>query len=120
MAHPEITRLGSGAGERVLSAEHYAVLSGSPDPRSEAAYADPAGRLKAGVAIYRPSTVRLDGYPYDEYCFMLEGELRVTSAAGAVETFGPGDAFLLPCGFHGTWAMPNGIRKYYVVFDPFA
>lgn len=120
MPSPEIARLGSGAGDRTQSADHYVILSGKPDPKGEAAFSDKSGRVKAGIAIYQPSTVRLDGYPYDEYCFMLEGELTVTSEDGATEVFGAGDAFLLPRGFRGVWSMPKGIRKYYVVFDKHA
>lgn len=73
-------------------------------------------RLKAGIAAYEPSTIRLDGYPYDEYCCLLAGELVVTGSDGTTETYRSGDAFLMPRGFEDAWAMPHGLRKYYVIF----
>jgi uncharacterized cupin superfamily protein len=113
-----MTRLGSGGGARETAEVPYTVLCGTANPTGEASFKDASGMLQAGIAKYEPCKVRLTGYPYDEYCFLLEGRLIVTSEDGAVETYAVGDAFLLPRGFKGTWDMPNGIRKYYVVFDP--
>ena len=117
MTAPKMTRLGSGPAPVPVAATPYTVIAGSPDPRGENAYADPSG-LRAGIAIYGPCTVRLEGYPADEYCFLIEGDLLVTDPDGTVTLYKPGDAFLLPRGYRGDWHMPNGIRKYYVVFDP--
>lgn len=70
MTIPKMTRLGSGVARVAVAETPYTVIAGTPDPRGENAFADPSG-LKAGIAIYGPSTVRLDGYPADEYCFLL-------------------------------------------------
>lgn len=115
--HLRIQRLGSGTGERLTPKRFAAVVSGDPKATADAEFTDPSGRLKAGIAAYESSAIRLDGYPYDEYCFVLTGELIVTDADGTTETYGPGDAFLMPRGFQGTWNMPQGLRKYFVIFD---
>ncbi|MCC6918974.1 MAG: DUF861 domain-containing protein [Alphaproteobacteria bacterium] len=112
-----MTRLGSGPGERRVDTPFFVVTEGRLKPSSEALFADPSGRLKAGIAGYASSALRLDGYPHDEYCFLLEGELTVIDEEGSREVYRPGDAFLLPRGFRGTWHMPNGLKKYYVIFD---
>ena len=117
MTAPKMIRLGSGPTRVPVAATPYTIITGTPDPRGENTFGDPSG-LRAGIAIYGPSTVRLEGYPADEYCFLLEGDLLVTHSSGEVTLYKPGDAFLLPRGFRGDWHMPSGIRKYYVVFDP--
>ncbi len=116
MSVMEIMRLGSGAGTRAVSAEHYRVVAGSPTARATNTFSDVRG-VDAGVAIYEPGSVELLGYPHDEYCFLLEGEVIITDASGKRQIFKRGDAFLLPRGFKGLWEMPQGMQKYYVVFD---
>ncbi len=94
-------------------------LDGAERPRHPThRYGESEGRLLSGDATYGPGTLEILGYPYDEYCFLLEGELVTTSATGRKEVWHPGSAFLLPRGFRGTWHMPKGIRKFAVIFDP--
>lgn len=57
------------------------------------------------------------GYPYDEYCLVLEGNLIVTNRNGRSDSFGPGDSFVIPKGWVGTWKMTTRFKKRYVAFD---
>lgn len=80
-------------------------------------YADPTGALMAGV--WRSAPDRLEvAYQRDEFCLILEGEVRLTGEDGATEVFRAGDAFLVPAGFRGVWEMPVAVSKYYVLHDP--
>jgi uncharacterized cupin superfamily protein len=84
---------------------------------STTAYADPSGRLSCGVWTSAPG--RLDvTYRRNEFCLLLEGEVHLTDAAGRIEIFREGDAFVIPAGFVGVWEMPRPVRKYYVLHDP--
>lgn len=113
----EIVCLGSGVGKRTAADPYYRVVSGKPSARVSDAFEEPSGAVKAGIATYQPGALDLLGYPYDEYCFLLDGQVIITSESGNKQTFAPGDAFMLPRGFKGRWDMPSGMRKYYVVFD---
>lgn len=62
-----------------------------------------------------PGTLQTDGYPHDEYCLVLEGQLEITNSAGTKATFGPGDTFVIPKGWQGVWDMKTKFRKQYVV-----
>ncbi len=65
-----------------------------------------------------PCTERIDAQPCDEFCQVLEGTVVLTSDDGTVHEFGPGDGFVVPKGWAGTWHMPVAVRKTYVVLDP--
>ncbi len=81
---------------------------------------DPANLVgeAAGVWSCSPCTERIDAQPCDEFCQVLEGTVVLTSDDGTVHEFGPGDGFVVPKGWAGTWHMPVAVRKTYVVLDP--
>jgi len=63
-----------------------------------------AGALKAG------------NYPLDEFVYVLEGDLVTTDSDGGRHEFHPGDAFVIPKGWAGTWDMKNRFKKIIVNF----
>ena len=54
-------------------------------------------------------------FPYDEYVFVVEGQVILTSEGGSPKTFGVGDSFLVPKGWMGTWDMPVKYREKIIV-----
>jgi uncharacterized cupin superfamily protein len=74
---------------------------------------------KFSVALWEsgPGVLRTDSYPHDEYCLVLEGQLIVTNRSGTKEEFGPGDTFVIPRGWAGTWNMTTKFKKQYVAFE---
>ena len=76
------------------------------------------GELVAGVWSCSPCTERIDSQPCDEFCQILEGTVVLTADDGTVHEFGPGDGFVIPVGWAGTWHMPVAVRKTYVILDP--
>lgn len=81
------------------------------------AYADPTGAFSAGIWRSKPNRMEVR-YTKDEFCLLLEGEVRLTDASGKTETYRAGDAFVVPAGFSGTWDMPVPVTKYYVLHVP--
>ena len=63
-----------------------------------------AGALKAG------------NYPVDEFVYVLEGELVTVDADGTRREFRPGDTFVIPKGWAGTWDMKTRFKKIIVNF----
>jgi uncharacterized cupin superfamily protein len=63
-----------------------------------------AGTLKAG------------NYPLDEFVYVLEGDLVTVDANGTRREFHPGDAFVIPKGWAGTWDMKTHFKKIIVNF----
>lgn len=52
---------------------------------------------------------------YDEFVVVLKGELVLSDMGGNTVTYKPGDMFMLPKGFEGTWEMTSEYRELIVV-----
>ncbi len=93
------------------------VLSGAPEHRVWNYFTDStqtffAGRWSGSRGKWR---VR---YTENELCVMTEGRVVITSDAGERNEFGPGDAFVIPAGFSGTWEVLEDCSKVYAIFEP--
>ena len=90
------------------------VISGSNQNWQKLLYVD-----QVGVAIWQSeaATLSLNPQGIDEYIFVLEGELTLTSAAGKVSNFTVGDSFVLPKEFIGTW-QTHGKYRQLMVLNP--
>jgi uncharacterized cupin superfamily protein len=67
-----------------------------------------------GLWASEPGVLQTDSYPHDEYCLVLEGTLVVTNRSGTKDEFKPGDSFVIPKGWAGTWDMKTKFKKQYV------
>jgi uncharacterized cupin superfamily protein len=76
------------------------------------------GSVNAGVWECTPCTEEVRNYPYDQCCFVLEGTLIITDETGHAETFRPGEAFMIPRGFNGSWRMTERYRNFFVTVEP--
>lgn len=63
-----------------------------------------------------PGAMTTDSYPIDEYCLIMMGTLVLTDADGTSRTFNPGDSFIIPKGWAGTWDMKSHFKKQFVTF----
>jgi uncharacterized cupin superfamily protein len=70
-----------------------------------------AGLYKAGA-----SDQPIESYPEDEFCYLLSGEVKLTSTDGSVLTMKAGDSFAIHKGWKGRWTTP-GYTKYYVTYE---
>lgn len=92
------------------------VLEGSPEQQLCNVYADStqqffAGRWSSGRGKWRVQ------YTEHEFCHMLEGRVRIVAASGRVSEFGPGQSFVVPAGFSGTWEVIEPATKLYAIFE---
>lgn len=85
--------------------------------RSVVGYRSEDGRFSAAIWESGPGVLETDGYPNDEFCHVLEGKLVITNASGSTEEFGPGDSFVIPKGWVGTWDMKTRFKKRFVAFE---
>jgi len=56
-------------------------------------------------------------YTENELCVMTAGHVVIESASGERSSFGPGDAFVIPAGFSGTWEVLEDCAKIYAIFE---
>lgn len=114
-----IDRDGAG-GAGLLGVQHDPTdrpVHGARRPQAYTAYTDSTGQLTAGVWACDAGTLEIRNLPFDEVCFVIDGEVEVTDEQGVSQTFTVGDAFVLHKGFSGTWRMPRAFRKFNGIFS---
>ena len=92
------------------------LIAGTPELQVRNFFADTtqqffAGRWSASRGKWR---VR---YTENELCVMTAGRVTLESASGERCSVGPGDAFVIPAGFTGTWEVVEDCSKIYAVFE---
>jgi uncharacterized protein len=51
----------------------------------------------------------------NEFCYLLEGHVRLTADDGTVSEFRAGEAFTIASGFKGSWETIEPVRKIYAI-----
>jgi uncharacterized protein len=93
------------------------VLAGAPEHRVANYFIDATQQFFAGRWSATRGTWRVR-YTENELCVMTAGRVLIESATGERATFGPGDAFVVPAGFEGTWEVLEDCSKIYAIFEP--
>lgn len=97
------------SADRLVSGNPVTRVSNYFNDRSQQFF---AGRWSATRGKWR---VR---YSENELCVMTAGRVVIESDSGERGTFGPGDAFVVPAGFAGTWEVLEDCSKIYAIFEP--
>jgi uncharacterized cupin superfamily protein len=92
------------------------LVSGTPKAVVTNRYAEPSGQFFAGDWRSTIGKWRVT-YSEHEFCHLLEGKVILASDAGDEWCFGPGDAWVIPAGFSGTWETVEPARKRYAIFE---
>ncbi len=93
------------------------VLAGSPEHRVWNYFTDDTQTFFAGRWSGTRGKWRVR-YTENELCVMTAGRVVITSDLGERSAFGPGDAFVIPAGFSGTWEVLEDCAKVYAIFEP--
>ena len=122
MTHKTITRLSPrGAPGGVMAALNYidpeTVVEGEADERGHIFFSNAQGNVNVGIWECSSCTERVRDYPFDQCCFVLEGALTIIDESGHEESFGPGDAFVIPKGFNGDWKMTERYKNYFITVE---
>lgn len=115
--HPRIVVLDAGAEGEPADPAPDRVLAGTPRAHVANQYADGTGQFFCGTWRGSAGRWRIH-YTEHEFCVLLEGRVRIESADGERREFSPGDAFVVPAGFAGTWEVLEPCRKWYAIFEP--
>ena len=93
------------------------VLAGNPQQTVANHYSDASGQFHSGEWAGEPGCWTVN-YSEHEFCYLTRGHVRITDALGVITEIKPGDAFVIPAGFKGTWEVLVSAHKYYVIFEP--
>jgi uncharacterized cupin superfamily protein len=92
------------------------IVSGSPRHELSNYFSDPSQQFFAGRWSSTPGTWRVR-HTECVLCVMTLGRVIIKSDSGASNSFGPGDAFVIPAGFSGTWTVVEACTKIYAIFE---
>jgi uncharacterized cupin superfamily protein len=73
------------------------------------------GRYEAGLYQAGPSEQTVESYPTEEFIYLIEGGIKLTSADGTVVDAKAGESLSIPKGWKGHWSTA-GYKKYYVIY----
>ena len=112
-----IVRLDTPREAEISSPDPARLLTGQPVQRLSNYYADPSGQFFAGRWGATRGSWRVR-YTEHELCVLTAGRVRLVADSGVAESFGPGDAFVIPAGFSGIWEVLEDCTKLYAIFEP--
>ena len=92
------------------------ILAGIPRARVSNQYTDVTQQFFCGTWTSTAGKWRVR-YTEHEFCVIIEGRVRIESAAGEKHEFKAGDAFVVPAGFEGIWEVTEPCKKWYSVFE---
>jgi uncharacterized protein len=113
---PRIVPLSAALPTELSSPALDRLIDGSPQQRVSNAFTDSSGQFFAGRWSSTRGKWRVR-YTENELCVMMAGRVVLTSDDGAVNSFGAGDAFVVPAGFSGTWEVVVDCTKIYAIFE---
>jgi len=73
-------------------------------------------KFEVGLYEAGPSESDIEAYSEDEFFFIVEGAITLTSADGSVVAAKAGEGVAIPKGWKGHWST-KGYKKYYVTYD---
>ncbi|HYL03037.1 MAG TPA: cupin domain-containing protein [Steroidobacteraceae bacterium] len=112
-----IVRLDGALDAELSAPPAERLLAGSPQLRVQNYYTDGTQQFFAGRWAATRGKWRVR-YTENELCVMTAGRVVLESAAGERSVFGPGDAFVVPAGFTGSWEVLEDCVKIYAIFEP--
>ncbi len=93
------------------------LIAGDPQQTITNVFADSSEQFFAGRWSSSPGKWRIR-YTESEFCVLTRGRVVLENDCGGRWEFGPGDAFVVPSGFAGTWEVTEDCTKFYAIFEP--
>jgi uncharacterized cupin superfamily protein len=114
--NPSIIRLDSPLEPEVSVPASERLIAGQPEHRVWNYFGEPTRQFFAGRWSGTRGKWRVR-YTENELCVMTAGRVVIESDTGERTTAGPGDAFVVPAGFSGTWEVLEDCTKVYAIFE---
>jgi uncharacterized cupin superfamily protein len=93
------------------------LISGAPRQLVANYFSDQTGQFHSGTWSSTRGKWRIR-YSESEFCCLTKGRVALEDATGRRWQFGPGEGFVVPAGFEGTWEVIEDCTKFYAIFEP--
>ena len=113
---PAIVRLDGHVNAELSEPPAERLLAGTPQLQVRNFFTDTTQQFFAGRWSATRGKWRVR-YTENELCVLTAGRVIIESANGERSSFGPGDAFVVPAGFDGTWEVVEDCAKIYAIFE---
>ena len=107
-------RLKHDADESAPAADR--LLAGDPRQQIRNYFSDSTQQFHSGVWSSTRGKWRIQ-YSESEFCALTRGRVALENLAGERWEFGPGEGFVVPAGFAGTWEVIDDCTKFYAIFE---
>lgn len=114
---PRIVLLDRSSPGEPANPDPEKILAGIPRARLSNQYADPSQQFFCGLWSSSNGKWRVR-YTEHEFCVLIEGRVRLEASSGERHEFRPGDAFVIPAGYEGSWEVVEPCKKWYAIFEP--
>jgi uncharacterized cupin superfamily protein len=92
------------------------LLAGNPQQTISNYFSDSTQQFHSGVWSSSTGKWRIR-YSESEFCCLTHGRVALENQAGRRWEFGPGEGFVVPAGFEGTWQVIEDCTKFYAIFE---
>lgn len=92
------------------------LLTGDPRQQISNYFSDSTQQFHTGVWSSTRGKWRIR-YSESEFCCLTRGRVALENETGQRWEFGPGDGFLIPSGFAGSWEVLEDCTKFYAIFE---
>ena len=92
------------------------LIAGDPQHSVSNYFSDATQQFHSGIWSSSAGTWRIR-YSESEFCCLTRGRVALENLAGQRWEFGPGEGFVVPAGFEGTWQVIEECTKFYAIFE---
>ncbi len=92
------------------------LIAGSPQQKVSNYFSDATQQFHSGTWSSTRGKWRIR-YSESEFCCLTRGRVVLENESGGRWEFGPGEGFVVPSGFAGTWEVLEDCTKFYAIFE---
>jgi uncharacterized cupin superfamily protein len=92
------------------------LIDGDPRQQISNYFSDATQQFHCGVWSSSRGRWRVH-YSECEFCCLTRGRVILENEQGQRWEYGPGEGFLVPSGFTGTWEVVEDCTKFYAIFE---
>ena len=89
------------------------AVDGTPEENARIYYDHPSGNFRSGVWDCTQGSWYHE-HPKTEFCYIVEGSVKIAEKDGPVHVYNAGDTFIVPKGTPVTWIVEDYVKKLFV------
>lgn len=108
-------KVSSDFPEKNISTPSDVLFSGNGDTKMSIPFTSSDSSVISGIWSSEAFSKRKVHPDEMEFCYLIEGQVKLSDLEGNSSVFHAGDAFVVEPGFEGTWESETPVRKYFVI-----